>query len=168
MTTQTPLLASLHPHRADTGTVRVEDVFDTDLADLWNAITDPARLARWLVTVTGDLRLGGEFHATFTSSWDGPGRIEVCEQGQRLLVTMTPGTDDETVIEAVLTAEGDKTRLVIEERGIPLRAIAGHGAGWQAHLEDLATHLANGECGTWSLRWTELTPAYEELVRQLR
>lgn len=168
MTTQTPLLGSFHPLNDGKGTVRVEDVFDTDPADLWDAITDPARLARWLVTVTGDLRQGGTIHATFTSSWDGPGRIDVCDPGRRLLVTMTPGTAEETVIEAVLTPEGDKTRLVIEDRGIPLREIAGHGAGWQAHIEDLATHLANSECGAWSLRWTELTPAYEELARQLR
>ena len=41
------------------GAVRVEHVYDTDLDDLWSAITEPDRLARWVATVEGDLRLGG-------------------------------------------------------------------------------------------------------------
>ena len=41
------------------GAVRVEDVYDTDIADLWSAITEPDRLARWIATVEGDLRIGG-------------------------------------------------------------------------------------------------------------
>jgi hypothetical protein len=41
------------------------------------------------------------------------------------------------VIEATLAAEGDQTRLVIEERGLPFDELAGYGAGWQAHVEDL-------------------------------
>ena len=44
------------------GIVRVEDRFDTDIDDLWSALTDPRRLARWMGEVEGELRLGGEFH----------------------------------------------------------------------------------------------------------
>ncbi|WP_344151009.1 SRPBCC domain-containing protein [Nocardioides koreensis] len=31
--------------------------------DLWSALTDPSRLARWLGEVEGDLRPGGELRA---------------------------------------------------------------------------------------------------------
>src|SRR5262245_15425249 len=51
------------------GAVRVEDVYDTDIEDLWQACTDPSRLKRWLADVSGDLRVGGTVHATFTSTW---------------------------------------------------------------------------------------------------
>ena len=79
---------------------------------------------------------------------------------------MTPGGEEETVIEAVLAAEGDRTRLVVEERGIPLAELAAHGAGWQAHLEDLAAHGADREPADWRTRWHELTPSYlEQTVR---
>jgi hypothetical protein len=54
--------------------VRMEDRFSTDIDDLWPALTDPQRLARWIAAVEGDLRLGGEFRASFTSGWEGPGR----------------------------------------------------------------------------------------------
>jgi uncharacterized protein YndB with AHSA1/START domain len=58
------------------GAVRVEDVYDTEIDDLWSAITEPDRLARWIATVEGDLRVGGTIQAQFTSSWEGTGRID--------------------------------------------------------------------------------------------
>ena len=78
------------------GVVRMEDRFDTDIDDLWSAITDPRRLARWFAEVEGDLRLGGEYHARFfASGWEGTGRIEVCEPPRRLLlVTWQPDQPD--------------------------------------------------------------------------
>jgi hypothetical protein len=70
------------------------------------------------------------FRATFTSGWEGHGRVDECEPLRHLLVTMSPGREDETVIEAVIVADGDQTRLVVEERGLPLEELAAHGAGW--------------------------------------
>ena len=144
------------------GVVRMEGRYDTDIDDLWSALTDPQRLSRWIAEVEGDLRLGGDFSVTFTSGWEGPGRVDVCEPPRRLLVTLSPGQGDETVVEADLVAEGDRTRLVLEERGIPVGELAGNGAGWQAHVEDLAAYLAGRERGDWRTRWAELQPAYRE------
>ncbi len=144
------------------GVVRMEDRYDTDIDDLWAAVTEPQRLARWIAEVEGDLRLGGEFHASFTSGWTGPGRVDACEQPRRLLVTMSPGQPDETVIEAQLATDGEQTTLVLEERGIPLRGLAAYGAGWQAHVEDLAAYLAGRDTADWKTRWAELAPAYDE------
>ena len=149
------------------GAVRMEDVYDTDIADLWSALTDPDRLARWMGDVSGDFRIGGAIHARFTSTWDGPGRIDVCDAPHRLLVTFEPGTDEETVTEAVLEAEGGKTRLVVEERGLPVPVLAAHGAGWQVHVEDLAAHLRNDATSDWRARWKDLAPAYQDLAREL-
>ena len=103
------------------GVVRLEDRFDTDLDDLWSALTDPLRLARWLGEVDGDLRRGGEFRAHFfASGWEGTGRVEVCEPPHRLLVTTRSPDQPDGVVEATLTADGDgHTVLVIEDRGVP-------------------------------------------------
>jgi uncharacterized protein YndB with AHSA1/START domain len=144
------------------GAVRVEDVYDTDIADLWEACTEPERLARWIAEVSGDLHVGGTFHASLTSSWTGSGRVDACQEPHHLLLTLEPGTEDETEIEVWLTAEQDKTRLVVEERGLSLSELPLHGAGWQAHLEDLGRSLA-GERATWKERWTELTPEYQAM-----
>ncbi len=144
------------------GVVRVEDVYDTDIDDLWSALTDPERLARWVATVEGDLRLGGVVQATFTSGWEGPGRIDECDAPHHLRLTMQAGTDEEGELDAVLTADGDRTRLVVEERGLPLGSLPAYGAGWQAHLEDLARYLGGGD-SVWMTRWEELRPAYNDL-----
>ena len=157
------ILGSMRRIDEEHGAVRVEDVYDTDIADLWSAITEPERLARWIATGEGELTVGGIIHASFTSTWEGAGRIDVCEAPHHLVLTMEPGTTDEAVIEAVLSVEEGRTRLVIEERGLPLDVLHKHGAGWQAHIEDLGRYLA-GDGSNWKARWTELTPDYETLA----
>ena len=156
------------------GAVRVEDVYDTDIADLWEACTTPERLARWIAEVSGDLRVGGTVQAVFTSTWAGPARIEACDAPHHLLLTMEPETDEETELEAWLTAEGSGTRLVVEERGLPVDRLHFHGAGWQVHLEDLGRSLRTGgsahtggwseraPAAAWHDRWTALTPDYRD------
>ena len=155
--------------RADgKGVVRMEDRFDTDVDDLWSALTDPRRLARWLGEVEADLRLGGAFRAHFfASGWEGTGRVQACEPPQRLLVlTKESDESDEHAIQAMLTADGDQTILVIEERGMPLEHLAGYGAGVQIHVEDLAAHIAGRERVA-AARWKELMPAYQNLAAKV-
>jgi uncharacterized protein YndB with AHSA1/START domain len=147
------------------GIVRMEDRFDTDIDDLWSALTDPSRLARWLGEVEGDLRLGGEFRARYFDGWEGTGRVEACEPPRRLLVvTKHYRQQDELVAEATLTTDGDQTILVWEERGMPLNLLAEYGAGIQVHVEDLAAHIAGRERGDGEARWNELMPAYRDLA----
>jgi uncharacterized protein YndB with AHSA1/START domain len=149
------------------GVVRMEDRYDTDIDDLWSALTDPGRLARWIGQVEGDLRLGGQFRAHFfASGWEGTGRVEACEPPQRLLLlTKDPEQPHDLVIEATLTADGDQTVLVIEERGMPLDLLAAYGAGIQVHVEDLATHIAGHELSDDAeAQWEQLLPAYQALA----
>ena len=152
------------------GVVRMEERFATDVDDLWSALTDPQRLASWIGEVEGDLRPGGEFRAHFSASgWEGTGRVDVCEPPRRLLLTMRdadpqPGQPDETVSEVTLTADGDHTILVVEERGLPLDLLAAYGAGVQIHVEDLAAHVAGRERADSEARWGELFPAYQDLA----
>jgi uncharacterized protein YndB with AHSA1/START domain len=145
------------------GVVRMEDRFDTDIADVWSALTDPRRLARWYGEVEGDLRVGGEYRARlFASGWEGTGRIEICEPPHRLLVsTRESEAAGEGVIDVTLAADGDGTTLVMEERGMPLEMIAGYGAGIQIHVEDLRAHLAGQGRVDAQARFAELHPAYK-------
>jgi uncharacterized protein YndB with AHSA1/START domain len=151
------------------GVVRMEDRFDTDIDDLWSALTDPGRLSRWLGEFEGDLRLGGEFRARFfASGWEGTGRVDVCEPPRHLLVmTRQDRQDEEHAIEATLTADGDHTILILEERGMPVNLLAAYGAGIQVHIEDLAAHIAGRERCDADARWGELQPAYEALASKL-
>jgi uncharacterized protein YndB with AHSA1/START domain len=148
----------------------MQDRFDTDIDDLWSALTDPRRLTRWIGEVEGDLRLGGEFRFRFSASGsEGTGRVDACEPPRRLLLTMRdadpqPGQPDEDVIEVTLAAGGDQTILVWEERGMPLDLLAAFGTGVQIHVEDLAAYLAGRERVDADARWNELLPAYQDLA----
>ncbi|HSS92387.1 MAG TPA: SRPBCC domain-containing protein [Candidatus Dormibacteraeota bacterium] len=159
--------------------MRIEDRYDTGIDDLWSALTDPGRLARWYGEVEGDLRLGGEFRFHIESDgYDGTGRVEACEPPRRLLVTSRE-TDEswrkghgaepfDEAIEATLTTDGDQTILVIEVRGMPVDKIAFYGAGWQIHAENLAAYLTGRARGDTEARWEELVPSYQELAANVR
>lgn len=164
----TRIIGSLRRLDDGKGAVAVEDFYDTDIDDLWSALTEPDRLARWIATVDGDPRLGGTVQTAFLSSgYEAPGRIDVCDAPRRLVITFEADTPGENVVEANLTAVGDRTRLVIEQRGFPVTDIVGHGGGWQLHAEDLAAHLGGREPGEWRDRWAELKPGYEALADNL-
>ena len=160
------------------GAVRIEDRFATGIDDLWSALTDPGRLARWYGQVEGDLRPGGEFRLHVESAdLDATGRVQTCEPPQRLLVTNRE-TDEsylrskgvppyDEAIEATLTADGDQTILVIEVQGMPLDKIAFFGAGWQIHAENLAAYLAGREPDDVEARWEALVPPYQDLATNI-
>src|SRR6266511_4106503 len=148
------------------GIVRMEDRFDTEIDDVWSALTDPSRLARWYGEVEGDLRLGGEYRARlFASGWEGTGRVEACEPPQRLLVRGKEADEPgENETEVMLTADGDQTMVVWEARGMPLDLLSAYGAGVQIHVEDLADYLAGRDRRDDSkARWDQLHPTYHLL-----
>jgi uncharacterized protein YndB with AHSA1/START domain len=157
------------------GVVRIEDRYDTAIDDLWAAITEADRLARWYGHVEGDLRPGGAFHVYLEADdIESAGRVEACEPPRRLLVT-TRETDEsyrkgqgappfDATIEATLTADGYQTILVLEVKGMPLDKIAFYGAGWQIHAENLTAYLAGRERGDTEARWAELVPPYQDLA----
>jgi len=160
------------------GVVRIENRYDTDIEDLWSAITEPSRLARWYGEFEGDFRRGGQFTVYIA----GPdlrsiGQVQECERPTHLKVT-TRETDEsaakgngpapyDQTIEATLTADGDHTTLVIETRGMPLDKIAFFGAGWQVHAENLGHHVAGRELVRTEDRWGELVPPYQEQAATL-
>ncbi|MGH7760342.1 MAG: SRPBCC family protein [Candidatus Dormibacteraceae bacterium] len=161
------------------GVVRIEDRYDTSIDDLWAAITEPGRLARWHGRVEGDLRPGGEFRIFIESDdWEGTGRIEACEPPRRLRVTTresdvswrkgrgAPPFDE--VVDATLTPNADQTILVVEVRGLPLDRVAAYGAGWQIHAENLAAYVTGRERADSEKRWGELVPKYQDLASKIR
>ena len=156
------------------GIVRIEDRYDTDIDDLWSAITDPDRLARWFGEVDGELSLGGEFRVQIADAGERTGQVEACDAPQRLSVT-TRETDEsyrrgqgvppfDAAWDITLTADGDQTILVLNQPGLPLDQIAAYGAATQVHVEDLAAHLAGRARCDADARMDELLPAYQDLA----
>jgi uncharacterized protein YndB with AHSA1/START domain len=152
----------------DVGVVRIKARYRAGINDVWSAISEPLRLAGWFGTVTGDLRVGGEFTAVvLASGWDGRGRIEACVQRQKVSVSMWETEDSEHAAEAQLVSEGDHTILALEVRGVKLEWVWAYGAGWQEHLEDLGSHLLGQNrpdvaAGS-GARFQELEPHYRAM-----
>lgn len=148
------------------GVVRMEERVGTSVDDVWSALTDPSRLARWYGDVEGDPGPGGTYHIrVHASGWEGTVRVEAWEPPHRLVTRgKDPDEPNEGYNEFTLTADGDQTIVVWEERGMPLDLIAAFGAGVQIHVEDLAAHLAGGERCDAGTRWGELSPSYEALA----
>src|SRR5579862_2009041 len=57
--------------------------YDTTIDDLWDAISNPQRIPRWFLPVTGDLRLGG----TYQLEGNAGGKITGCEPPRSLALT---------------------------------------------------------------------------------
>jgi uncharacterized protein YndB with AHSA1/START domain len=149
----------------DTGrTMTLRRHYRADVGDVWQACTDPGRLARWLTPVSGDLRPGGRFQLQGNAA----GEILRCEPPRRLTVTWeAPGGQPVTQVEAVLAAAGDGTDLELRHSG-PVDpsfwAQFGPGAvgvGWDLALYALGQVLGGEErpdqtAGPGSLAYREL------------
>jgi uncharacterized protein YndB with AHSA1/START domain len=148
------------------GVVRMEARLDTAIDDLWRALTDPDRLARWYGEVEGELSQGAEFRLRIALAGERTGRVEACEPPRRVLLSMRdpdprPGQPEQTAIEVRLSPDGARTTLVWETRGLPVGLLPAYGAGIQIHVEHLADYLGGRELRNAEERWHELLPPYE-------
>jgi uncharacterized protein YndB with AHSA1/START domain len=173
-----PITGSLRSE-GDAGVVRLEGRYDTDIDDLWEALTDPVRLARWYGDVAGDLRLDGRFRIYNPSAdIESMAQVAECEPPRRLRVTSRETEQSyrrgqgvpphDTSIDVTLTSDGDQTLLALEVRGMPLDKIAFFGAGWHIHAENLASHVAGADPGDVAARWEQLVPHYQDLAGNRR
>ena len=127
-------------------TLTISRVYDTPPEDLWEACTDPERLARWFLPVAGDLRPGGRFEFQGNAS----GTIERCEPPHSVDATWEYGGQT-SWIEVRVTAEaGGRSRFALEHIAHvedELWAQFGPGAvgiGWDQAVASLTLHLASG------------------------
>jgi uncharacterized protein YndB with AHSA1/START domain len=130
----------------DARTVTVSQVYDTSPEDLWDACTNPERISRWFLPISGELRPGGRYEFEGNAS----GTIERCEPPHSLAATWEYGGQTSWV-ELRLTPEPyGRTRFALEhiaQVDDELWAQFGPGAvgtGWDHALLGLALHLASG------------------------
>ena len=127
-------------------TVIVSQSYDATVEDVWDACTNPDRIPRWFLPITGDLRLGGRYQLQGNAG----GTIESCDPPKSFSATWEFG-DQQTWIEVRLTARPEGgTQLVLEHIAHvddKLWAEFGPGAvgiGWDMGFVGLALHLSSG------------------------
>ncbi|MET0235542.1 MAG: SRPBCC family protein [Kibdelosporangium sp.] len=102
-------------------TVLMKRDYDADIADVWDALTDPDRLKRWFMPISGDLKVGG----TFQLEGNAGGEILECEPPRRLKVTFGGPA---SVVELRLSGHDDEDTVLELEHTVPIE-MAGSGAG---------------------------------------
>jgi uncharacterized protein YndB with AHSA1/START domain len=117
-------------------------VYDTDAADLWDALTNQRRLPRWFAPVTGDFRLGGKYQVEGNAG----GTILECVEPAKIALTweFMGGMSWVTI---TLVPAGGGTKLELEHVAFedPHWGKFGPGAvgvGWDLSFMGLARHLA--------------------------
>src|SRR3954467_13331496 len=130
----------------ETRTLTIARVYDTGVEDLWDACTNPERIPRWFLPISGDLEVGGRYALEGNAS----GTIERCEPPNNLFATWEYG-GMVSWIELQLTPESDgRTRFSLEHIDHvddDMWAQFGPGAvgiGWDLGLMGLRLHLQSG------------------------
>jgi len=120
--------------------------YDTAPDDVWDAITNPERIPRWFLPISGDLRLGGRYQLQGNAG----GEITRCEPPRHLAVTWEFG-GEVSWVKVDLSGDGKGgTRLELEHIAHvddARWAQFGPGAvgvGWDMTLMGLDRHLASG------------------------
>lgn len=121
--------------------------YPTDVADLWDAVTTPERIANWFAPVTGDLRLGGRFQVENNAG----GEVLSCDQPKHFAITWE-FAGDTSWVDVHLEEAGEGATLTLRHaadvRDNPHMETYGPGAvgvGWELGLMGLAEYLAAGE-----------------------
>ena len=105
-------------------TVLARRSYAADPEDTWSALTDPSRIARWFMPISGDLRVGG----TFQLEGNAGGDILECDRPHRLRVTFGGET---SLLELRLLPDGDGATTLELEHTVPIEmAQSGAGALW--------------------------------------
>ena len=143
-------------------------IYDTDIADLWEAVTSPERIRRWFSPVSGDLELGGRYAVEGNAS----GTITACQEPRHFAATW----------EFMGHVSWIEVHLLPVDGGVRLELhhIAPHpnphwdtygagagGVGWELGLLGLAEHLRRpqDDVRAEGLNGWETSTEAKELVR---
>ena len=128
-------------------TVTISRVYDTDREDLWEACTDPERISRWFLPISGDLRPGGRFELEGNAS----GTIERCEPPHSVDATWEFGGETSWIELRLLPEPEGRTRLRLEHIAHVTDELwtrfgpGAVGVGWDGALLGLTLYLDRGE-----------------------
>src|SRR4030081_2841069 len=128
-------------------TVTISRTYPGSIEDIWDACTNPERIPRWFLPVSGELRLGGRSQLEGNAG----GTVESCDPPRGFTATWEFG-GEVTWIELRLSPEANgRTRFellhiarVDDERWAEFGPGA-VGVGWDLSVIGLGLHLTSGK-----------------------
>ena len=138
----------------DAREVRLVRVYDAPIDDVWDALTNPERIGRWFLPISGDYRLGGRYQFEGNAG----GEILECERPNRLKVTWAygemAGAADFSEVEIKLSSVDEETTrfdfahtAIVPDGRWTEYGPGAVGVGWEQGLLGLELHLRGGSVG---------------------
>lgn len=131
-----------------------EIVIDATPETIWPFLTEADKHVEWIGTVAEiDPRPGGIYRVLVNGRHQSAGEFVEVVPNEKLVFTfgweekdhpIPPGS---TTLEITLHPEGEKTRVRLAHRGLPVDAVKDHGHGWARYLERLAIVASGGDPG---------------------
>jgi uncharacterized protein YndB with AHSA1/START domain len=124
--------------------------------DVWSALTESERTARWIgtwntrtdttieFTMTGEVDAGGEVAPPVTVT------IVECDPPRRLVLDIPEGDGPPWRVAVSLTEEGGRTVLLFEQRVVGGVSPADVEAGWSWYLDRLGASLHGEPMPSWT------------------
>lgn len=112
--------------------------------EIWDAVTNPERLPRWFLPISGEMQPGGRYQLEGNAG----GVITACERLSRFQLTWEFGEEVSWVDVRVADEGAGRTRLTLTHTAL----LSDHwdqygpgatGVGWELGLLGLALHLAD-------------------------
>jgi uncharacterized protein YndB with AHSA1/START domain len=119
--------------------------YATSQEDLWDAVTNPARIPRWFLPISGDLEVGGRYQLEGNAG----GVIERCDEPDSFAVTWEMGPMVSWLEITLTPTDGGTTLELAHEAHVDpdLWGQFGPGAvgvGWDLGLMGLGLHIQSG------------------------
>jgi uncharacterized protein YndB with AHSA1/START domain len=141
----------------------LEAVYDTEITELWNALTNKTRLPIWFAPVEGDFKQSGRFQIKGNAE----GEIIQCKSEKSFELTWEFG-GDVSWVKLGIVSDNDKTRLTLEHLAhsesehFETYGPGATGVGWDFALVGLEYYLRTNQ----SIQETDFmtSPAVKKIV----
>jgi uncharacterized protein YndB with AHSA1/START domain len=165
MTTVTSPLGEIRHESDGTRAVVFRRRYPHPVDDVWSAITESDRLARWFGSFEGTPSPGGTVMLTMLAEEDAGGEpatvnIVECEPPQRLVLDITEATQGAWRIAVTLAPDNGATTLLFEQPVPPDMDPTDAACGWHWYLDRLAASLTGTPMPAWSDYYPGLVAAY--------
>ena len=119
--------------------------YETSIEDLWEAVTTAARIKRWFLPITGELKLGGRYQLEGNAG----GTITACDAPRHFATTWEMmGQTSWVEVQLIAKKPGETTLelthiAVVDDSFWPTYGPGAVGVGWDLGLLGLQRHIEN-------------------------
>ncbi|GAA0324054.1 hypothetical protein GCM10008967_13250 [Bacillus carboniphilus] len=154
--------------KANIYTATFKRLFPTSVEKVWEAITSPVNLSKWLAEAETELKPGGPFTLTFTKTDGNVMAGEIKKVQAPHLIEFLWDTDglEQSTVRWEIHSNHEGSMFVLTQTFEDITQMPTMLAGWQVHLKMLS-HFLNGDETDfpWSL-WDEWHQTYAEMVME--